>query len=125
MTRESSRGAHRLRRLKRRCDDVLVSGATAHIASKSAAYFLIGWIRVTPQEFTQHHDDTGSAESALKAVKFVESLLYRIQVTTLCQALDSGDFRILSLNSEQRTRLEDVFHNLTAADRTSKTISSI
>ncbi len=26
---------------------------------------------------------------------------------------------------EQRTRLEDVFHNLTAADRTSKTISSI
>src|SRR5882672_920515 len=70
--RAPSSDAHRLRALRYRLDDVLISGAAAEVAFQALADFLFRAVRMVRDEVDCAHHHAGRAEAALQAVTGLE-----------------------------------------------------
>ena len=86
--------------------DVLVARAAAKVALQSVTDFPFGGIWILVEQVARSHDHSGRAEAALKAMLLPKTLLNRMQVSVLCQALDRGDLPSVGLHREERARLD-------------------
>src|SRR5712691_11409379 len=79
-------------------DDVDVPGAAAQVARNPVANFIIGRVAIRTQECVSGHQHSRSAEAALQTVLLEESLLQRMQLAVLFEALDRQYLAPVRLN---------------------------
>jgi len=94
---------HFIRRVLYRLDDVLVSGASAHIARNSPPNFLLARVRIIFQERTGRHDHPWCTEPALQPMLFLESFLYRMEFAVLGHTFDGTNLATVRLHGKDST----------------------
>src|SRR6266403_5273883 len=75
-----------------RVENLLVAGAAAQVSGQAIADLLIGWIGKSLQELARRQDHSWRADSALRAARFRERLLHRVQLSIFGQAFHGHDF---------------------------------
>ena len=81
-------------------DDVVISGAAAHIASDAAPYFGFRRVRISLQCLQQRHDHARSAKPALQSMLFPKRLLYGMKLVLAVQALNCLDTFAVGLDRQ-------------------------
>src|SRR5512135_1444959 len=74
-----------------RPDDVLVAGAPADLAGDDLPDLRLVRVRVAVEQPARGHHHARRAETALQAVALDETLLHRVKLAVLLQALDGTD----------------------------------
>src|SRR5439155_1797691 len=81
-------------------NDVLVASAPANIAVESFANVGVRRVGLAVEQIMRAHDHAGSAEAALQAVLFPESVLRGIQLSTGGQSFYRSDSAAVGLNRQ-------------------------
>src|SRR2546429_5728346 len=87
-------------------NDVLVASAPANIAVESFANVGVRRVGLAVEQIMRAHDHAGSAEAALQAGLFPESVLKGIQLVTRGQALHGSDAAAVCLKRPDSTRFD-------------------
>src|SRR4029077_11076780 len=81
-----------------------ITGAAAQIPAERAADIFLGRPRILRQQMRYRHDETGSAESALRAAPVAISLLDRRQAAVLANTFNSRDLLTFATGSKHGAR---------------------
>src|SRR5262245_24181737 len=80
--------------------DLVVAGAAAQVARDAAPDLVVGRALVLGQRRRGRHEHSGSTEAALQAVLLPETLLQRVELAAVGQALHRTEVRAVGLDGE-------------------------
>src|SRR5262245_38964708 len=109
--------AHLLSRVLICLDDIDVARAAAQVAGDRVTNFVVAWLAVLFQKREAGHQHAGGAVAALQAVFLKEAVLEWMQFAVLLETFDRGDGTSISLDGEDRARLNraSIQHDCTRA----------
>src|SRR5579872_1650482 len=83
--------------------NVLIASAAADVPFETLTNLSFGRVGIVFQQIIGGHNHAWGAETALQAMLLPESFLDRVEASFWCKPFNCGDFRAISLNSQNGT----------------------